>query len=150
MTEDTERLGLPLLAVAQSQKEMTHNEALARIDILTQSVVEAVAPATIPDAPQTGQCWIVGPTPSGAWAGQAGALAGWTGGGWRFVAPFEGMSAWSAADRGTVRREGSAWRIASRQSPVADPAGGTLIDVEARNAITGILAALRINGQISR
>lgn len=149
MSEDTGRLALPLLAVAQAQKEMTHNEALARIDILAQPVVEAVAPATVPAAPMPGQCWIVGPTPTGAWAGQANALAGWTQGGWRFVAPFEGMSAWSVANQGMVRREGINWVVASRQPAVANPTGGLVVDTEARAAIFSILNALRSHGHIS-
>lgn len=148
MIEDTERLALPLLSVAQSQKEITHNEALARIDLLAQSVVEGVAPATVPAAPLPGQCWIVSANPIGAWAGQAGALAGWTGGGWRFVSPFEGMSAWSVADQGLVRREGANWRVAGRQGQIAGPAGGAMIDSEARSAIAQILTALRIAGHI--
>jgi len=32
----TPRLALPLLAVAQAQKEVTHNEALALLDLLVQ------------------------------------------------------------------------------------------------------------------
>lgn len=149
MIENTERLALPLLSVGQSQKEMTHNEALARIDIVTQPVVEAVAPSTIPVAPAQGQCWIVGPDPTGAWAGQAGALAGWTAGGWRFIAPFEGMSAWSVADHGTVRYEGTNWKISGRQASIANPTGGAVIDAEARSALANILSVMRINGQIS-
>ena len=149
MTEDTARLALPMLAAAQAQKEMTHNEALARIDIVAQPVVEAVGPSTVPAAPLEGQCWIVGTAPTGAWAGQAGALASWTGGGWRFIAPFEGMSAWSVADKGLVRREGSVWRIAARQAAIPAPTGGATIDAEARAVIARILAALRVGGLIS-
>ncbi len=149
MTDDTARLALPMLAVAQAQKEITHNEALARIDIVTQPVVEAVGLSTVPTAPLEGQCWIVGSAPAGAWAGRAGALAGWTGGGWRFITPFEGMSAWSVADKGLVRREGSGWRIAGRQAAITNPTGGATIDTEARNAIARILVSLRACGLIS-
>jgi hypothetical protein len=148
MDEETERLSLPMLAVAQAQKEVTHNEALALLDIAVQPVVVAVAPATVPAAPVPGQCWIVGPVPTGAWAGQAGALAGWTGSGWRFVAPFEGLSAWSVADQGMVRREGTSWRIAARGGAIANPAGGGNVDLEARVAIGAILDLLRASGHI--
>ena len=38
----TSRLGLPTLAAAQAQKEMTHNEALTLLDVAVQPVVAAV------------------------------------------------------------------------------------------------------------
>ena len=48
MTLQTDRFALPLLATAQAQKEMTHNEALALLDAVVQPVVVAVAPASVP------------------------------------------------------------------------------------------------------
>jgi Protein of unknown function (DUF2793) len=149
MTETTARLALPMLAVAQAQKEMTHNEALAKLDATVQPVVVSVAPSAVPVTPAAGQCWIVGTPPTGAWAGQAGALAVWTVGGWRFVAPFDGMSAWSIADMGLARRESGVWRIAGRQPAISTPAGGTTIDAESRTAVAAILAVMRSSGLIA-
>ena len=54
MTLQTDRLSLPLLAVAQAQKEATHNEALVLIDALVQPVVVSVAPASVPLASTAG------------------------------------------------------------------------------------------------
>ncbi|WP_420140894.1 DUF2793 domain-containing protein [Sphingomonas sp.] len=93
MTETTPRLMLPLLAAGQAQKEVTHNEALTLLDMLVQPVVEASGIDVPPVAPQPGQIWIVGGAASGAWAGHADHLAGWSGGGWRFVTPQPGMTA---------------------------------------------------------
>ena len=90
----SDRLKLPMLAAAQAQKEVTHNEALALADIAVQAVVQSVGPVAVPASPVVGQCWIVGAEPTGAWTGRAGAIAAWTSGGWRFVLPFEGMQAW--------------------------------------------------------
>lgn len=90
--ETTARLGLPLLATGQARKEETHNEALALVDLLLGGGVEAMGVDAPPADPTVGQAWIVGAAPTGAWAGRAGAVAGWTGGGWRFVPPFEGLS----------------------------------------------------------
>lgn len=147
MNETTGRLALPMLAVAQAQKEMTHNEALALLDIAVQPVVEAVA-SSVPVAPSIGQCWIVGVAPTGAWADYPGALACWTIGGWRFIAPFDGMCAWSIADQGLARREGTVWRVAARQAAIDEPASGTVIDTEGRAAIAAILGVLRSAGLI--
>ena len=64
----TSRYGLPLLQAGQAQKEITHNEALARIDVLAQLAVDSRACATVPTADGT---WIVPSNATGAWAGQA-------------------------------------------------------------------------------
>ncbi len=165
MPLQSDRLKLPLLAAAQAQKEVTHNEALTLADIAVQAVVQSVAPPTIPTAPLAGQCWIVGASPGGAWAGQAGAIAAWTSGGWRFVAPFQGMTVWSIADGVMVRRTASAWTVGaltaatltvggqqvvgSRQPRVSGPSGGTTVDIQARAAIAAILAGLETHGLFS-
>ena len=144
---------------------MTHNEALARLDIMVQPVVQAVAPAAVPASPMPGQCWIVGMAATGAWAGRDGALAAWTAGGWRFVMPFEGMTAWSIADAMVAIRRGATWSIGEvnarqirinairlltvQQSAIASPLGGTVIDSESRTAITNILGALRTHGLVA-
>lgn len=87
----TPRLGLPLLAVAQAQKEATHNEALVVLDALVHAAVEAGPIAAPPLDPAEGQCWIVDPMPVGEWAGREGLIALWTAGGWRFLVPREGL-----------------------------------------------------------
>lgn len=165
MALQSDRLKLPLLAAAQAQKEVTHNEALALADIAIQAVVQSVAPASIPASPVIGQCWIVGASPTGAWAGRAGAIAGWTSGGWRFVAPIEGMQAWSIADALVVRRGPSSWDVGGltaatlsiggqpvvgpRRPRVIAPSGGTTIDVQARAAIAALIAGLETHGLFS-
>lgn len=162
MTLQSDRLKLPLLAAAQAQKEVTHNEALTLAEIAIQAVVVSVAPASVPATPQPGQCWIVGGAPTGAWAGQAGAIAAWTAGGWRFVAPFEGMQVWSIADNVMIRRAASMWVagvvtassvsvggqqvLAARQPRVLAPTGGTTVDSQARAAITALIAGLESHG----
>lgn len=149
MSGTTGRLALPMLEPGQAQKEATHNEALATLDLATQASVMAMGVDAPPADPAIGESWIVGATPGGAWAGHALALAGWTAGGWRFVAPFEGLSAWSVADGSLARFDGAAWRIAARGAAIADPAGGSVIDVEARAGVAAILAALRAHGVIA-
>ena len=165
MADDTSaRLALPLLQSGQAQKEVTHNEALALLDLAVQAGVAAVGVNAPPDAPAPGACWIVGTTPTGAWAGHAAALAGWTDGGWRFVAATEGMAVWSVADVMAARYVGGAWTVGGlvghalqidglrvvgpRADPIVAPAGGTVIDSEGRAAIGMILDALKAHGLI--
>ena len=159
----TPRLSLPLLAPGQAQKEMSHNEALARLDLAAQAAVIAVGTNISPTGPEPGQAWIVGTEPEGEWTGQAGAIAGWTEGGWRFLSPREGMRAWVAEGAGFALFTSGAWKIGNahgrlivdgeqvvgpRAGPIAEPAGGATIDAEARAAIASILAAIRGHGLI--
>lgn len=163
--ESTPRLLLPLLQPGQAQKELDHNEALALLDIATQPVVESVGENEPPADPAPGQCWATGAEPTGAWAGHAHSLAGWTEGGWRFVAAVEGATAWSRADGVYAQWRAGSWRIGEivarsvaidgqavigpRQPPIADPTGGTVIDSEGRAAIIAILDVLRRHGLIA-
>jgi hypothetical protein len=165
MSELSPRLRLPLLSVGQAQKEMTHNEALALIDILLHPVVEAVAPSAIPASPLVGQCWVVGTSAIGAWAGKDGHVAGWTAGGWRFVAPVQGMALWSLADSVIARRTANAWElgrsaalsyhvaglqvVGAQRPAISNPMGGINTDTEARATIGAVLSALRLHGLIA-
>ena len=137
------RLGLPLLTTGQAQKEITHNEALALIDLALQPSVLAMDVDVPPSAPTPGETWIVGPAPVGEWVGHAKALAGWTDGGWRFVAASEGMVVWTIADAAPARYIDGEWAILGPAPAIAAPSGGTTIDVEARTVLTSVLAALR-------
>jgi hypothetical protein len=147
MTTDSVRLQLPFIEAGQAQKEWTHNEALALLDIAVQATVEAVGVDAPPAGPEPGQCWAVGQAPSGAWAGQAGAIAGWTDGGWRFVAARTGLAVWSLIDGTTARYLAGGWRL-DRSAPIAVPAGGVTIDTECRTAVAAILAALAARGWV--
>lgn len=165
MSEDqTPRLGLPLLHIGQAGKELTHNEALARLDIVVAGVVEDIGVDVPPGDPKPGQCWIVGAQPGGEWVGHAGAIAGWTDGGWRFIAASSGLSLWCRARARHVTFN-SAWEdgviratrvivdgvpvIGARQPAISSPAGGATIDAEARETVAAMLAAMRAHGLIA-
>lgn len=144
---NTARHKLPLLAVAQAQKEITHNEALVRIDALLHPVVqdELAVPPTASDA-DTGKCWLVATSPSGEWAGKAGQIAIWVGGGWRFCAPAEGMRVRQKLQNIDRIRLGGIWLV---PPPISNPVGGAVIDIEARAAIVSLLAHLRTLGHVT-
>lgn len=159
----TPRFALPLLQPGQAQKEMYHNEALIRIDLAAQTAVLAAGENIPPSDPEPGQAWIVGTAPTGEWAGQARAVAGWTEVGWRFVAPPEGMRAWVAESEGFALFTEGEWLIGvahgrliiegeqvvgPRAGAIEEPDGGTTVDSEARVAIAAILVALREHGLV--
>ena len=161
----TDRLGLPMLQPGQAQKEMSHNEVLTLLDLAVQAAVEAIGVTAPPVEPAPGQCWIVGSPASGAWAGREDCVAGWTEAGWRFVAPTEGMAAWSRQDAQTARFSDGLWHVGDvratrlivagdqvvgqRRPAIAAPSGGAAPDAEARAAIAAMLEALRSHGLIA-
>jgi hypothetical protein len=117
-----------------------------------------------PAAPEEGQCWIVASPGTGDWEGRDGLLAMWSEGGWRFLAASPGTIAWTKAASLPLLWDGTQWGegmllssglavngvrvVGPRQAGVPSPSGGTIIDEEARAAITAITAALMSHGLI--
>jgi hypothetical protein len=163
--EQTARFQIPFLAAGQVQKELTHNEALERIGILLCPVVEGAPQAEPPANPPFGACYLVAPEGSGAWQGEGGSIACFTAGGWRFVAPIEGVSVTDKVSGETFQWRSGAWEggvlrcqqiqiggqtlLRERQPAIADPDGGAVIDSESRDAVGAILNALRTHGLIN-
>ena len=158
------RLGLPFLAIGQSQKEFTHNEALQTLDLLVAGAVEEPPRTAPPTSPAVGACYIVADGATDAWAGKSQCVAGWTSGGWRTINPVDGMSlfvrsteTWAlfragAWELGRVRGDavmiGGEQVVGSRAAAIDSPTGGATVDSEARLAINAILGALREHGLI--
>ena len=111
-------LALPLIQPAQAQKHVTHNEALRILDAVVQIGVHDADRTAPPSSPAVGDRHIVASGATGAWAGQAGAIALYDDGGWRFFMPKAGWCAWSAADGALLVYDGTAW------SEVAGGGGG--------------------------
>jgi hypothetical protein len=164
MMDSTPRLGLPLLAVGQAQKEVFHNESLATLDCLIAAAVEQPPLNDPPAAPTIGNEYIVGDAPTGEWAGHAKSLATCTSAGWRIAGPVEGLTAYVRSTSSWAAFRAGAWEVGqlrgasviiggeqvlgSRGASIASPSGGTVIDAEARAAIDAVLSAMREHGLI--
>lgn len=150
---DTPRFALPTLAPGQAQKEVTHNEALARIDAVLQLAVESRTVAT-PPAAVAGQAWIVGDGAGGAWAGYARVVAAYDGTGWTFVQPRDGCLAYVGDERLYLHFRGGSWQDAWPVArfalpggvPIAAPSGGATVDAQARATLATLLARLAAVG----
>lgn len=59
MSETTARLSLPLIAPAQAQKHVTHNEAIRVLDTLVQLTCLSASQTTPPPNPGDGDAYIV-------------------------------------------------------------------------------------------
>src|SRR5574338_891430 len=152
----TPRLGLALLSAGQAQKELFHNEALHKLDMLVAAAVAEPPRASPPTSPVAGDCYILAGDPTGAWQGHPYCVASYTSGGWRFVEPVEGMAIYVRSEDGWAIFRGGSWEIGrlsgaslvvegkqvvgARMPAIESPAGGTIVDGEARQAIELILA----------
>lgn len=105
-------LSMPLIAPAQAQKHVTHNEAVMQLDAVVQLRLEAIDIDMPPATAEPGQCFALGAAPQGEWAGRAGLIAVRELSAWRFVAPQEGWQAWSAQDGILVVRVADTWQSA--------------------------------------
>ncbi len=134
------------------------------LDVVVSAAVEGLPLATPPDSPTVGSCYLVAASPTGAWAGQANKLAAFTSGGWRFVAPFDGLAAVVRSSGSTAVYRNATWEVGklrgsevtldgvkvvgAQQAAILAPTGGTTVDAQARTAIGAILTALRAHGLI--
>lgn len=91
----TKRLGLEYLEVNQSQKEVTVNEALNKLDFFVGLTVEKYIDAP-PSGPQEGAAFLVGENASGAWQGKSNQIAHYLNGAWEFYTPFKGLRLFAA------------------------------------------------------
>ncbi len=119
------------------------NQSLAILDALMPRAVVATL-AEPPLQPEEGGCYLVAEPAAGDWSAKAGQLALSIGGSWHFIAPGEGMLIF---DRGAGRwlcfLDG--WQSAGTPSA---PNGGSVIDVEARNALAELVGILQTLGLI--
>lgn len=120
---DTTNLTLPLLAASQAQKHVTVNEALSRLDGVVQLRLRTRTLTDPPATVQEGDCFGV---PAGAvndWAGHAGEVAQYSGGGWVFFIPRRGWRAFVEDTGSCDLHDGNNWR---RGAFGVTPGGGGL------------------------
>ena len=145
MSDTTPRSALPLLAAAQSQKHVTHNEALLELDALLSTTI-LDRDLSAPPSPSDGDTYLVKATGTGAWTGQDGKLAYAIDGGWRFYVPFEGLIAYIADEAKLLFYNGSAWAEFASVVPLENlPMLGINATADATNKLTVASAAVLFN-----
>ncbi|MEZ5804399.1 MAG: DUF2793 domain-containing protein [Rhizobiaceae bacterium] len=113
----TPSLELPHILPSQAQKHVTHNEALERLDVLTQAVALGRS-ATPPVDAKEGECWIVAAEGGGAFVGHDGHIARFRDGGWEFVAARAGWRVWLEDEALLLVHSGGDWRPAVGELPM--------------------------------
>ena len=102
-------LNITLLDQAQSQKEVTVNEAITILDAVIGGGVIDKDLATPPVSPAAGDRYIVAASPTGAWTSHAKHIAYYFNGGWRFINPGEGLMVWVNDEDLLYVFNGTAW-----------------------------------------
>jgi hypothetical protein len=133
-------LSLPYIMPAQAQKHVTHNEAIRLLDLMVQMTVADRTRSVPPDAPAIGARHIVGTSPAGDWAGQAGRIALREENAWAFFAPQEGWRAQVLAEGRDVVFDGTAW-VAPTDRPLRVPQLGVNAASDAVNRLAVSAAA---------
>lgn len=133
----TTRLILPYIATSQAQKEITHNDALNVLDAWVQTSVVSRTLNTPPASPAEGVLYLVGTSPTGAWAGQGKNLAQYLSNAWTFRIPYEGFSVWVQDENTRYTYISNAWS-----------ASGAVITRGVRTLTTGAVLAASDSGKI--
>lgn len=109
MSERSSLLDLPYILPSQSQKHVTHNEALRMLDALVQICVAERGCDTPPEEPADGVRYGVGAAPIGAFSGHAGEIAAFQDNAWAFFKPAAGWVIWDAAEAALLVFDGTEW-----------------------------------------
>jgi len=104
----TPNLVLTYISSSQAQKEVTHNAALNDLDFMAQATAIDHTISTPPSSPSTGDTYIIGSSPTGAWSGFANAVTGYYAG-WSIKPPQTGWIVWTKNDNRLLYYNGSAW-----------------------------------------
>ncbi len=109
---------LPFLQASQAQKHVTVNEALARLDALSQLTFVSRF-EDVPNAPLDGQTYVVPVGASGIWSGQDHRVALFLNGGWVFVDARNGWMAWVVDEAVQLRFLDGFWDVVGRSQNTA-------------------------------
>lgn len=116
--------GIPYVPENVTDQAAAINVGFDWIDALLQLRVVSVGTNSPPGSPANGARYIVGTSPTGAWAGQANRLARWRDGIWQF---FDAVIALNAADGNLYVRQAGTWAIATSGG---GGGGGTVTQID--------------------
>lgn len=135
----TPKLVMPELSVSQASKEITHNQALAILDQISQATVVDKDLTAPPGSPANGSLYIVAAGATGAWTGQSGKLAFWltSVAAWTFITPTNGWSVWVTDESVRYEMKSGVWVVMST--------GGATLPVVQALSSTRNLALADIN-----
>ena len=104
----TDNLALPEMASSQSQKHVTFNEAMYRLDATVQPVVINSTTTAPPASPSNGDMYVIDGTATGEWTGRENQIAAWYDL-WYYMVPSEGWLTYDTALGRHLKYDGSSW-----------------------------------------
>lgn len=143
---ETFQFGLPLLAGGQAQKHVSVNEALARLDAVAQLRVLDDQLAVPPAGAADGAAYLVPAGASGVWGGASGQIALFANGGWVFIMPKVGWSAWCAASARRLAFDGQSW--VTDACAISQSGAATRFTIEEVTHVIGAGASSLVAGAI--
>lgn len=152
----TPDFGIPELAPAQANPDVTHNEALIRFQAILNGAIDKDRTSP-PSSPTEGDTYLINTaTPTGAWAGRGYCIAIWYGGVWRFTPDNDDSGtpiAMGARQEGLtiyVRDEDRRYTWRGLGSPAVFAWSGTLVTAaEVSNTPAGNIAATNLQTAIN-
>lgn len=105
----TPRLALPFLQAGQALKNITHNEALQRLDTGLYLSCSDMAVDALPDGPSVNTAVIISDTPATALADRAGDIAVFISGAWVWFTPTAGWTIWDEIGQTLRVFDGTFW-----------------------------------------
>ena len=105
----TPRLGLPFLQAGQALKNITHNEALQRLDVGLYLFCTNMAAGHLPSNPVEGQAHIISQSPDTTLTERKGQIAVFMSGNWIWFIPRAGWVVWDTAGETLRIFDGSTW-----------------------------------------
>jgi hypothetical protein len=147
----TSNLLLPRILAGQAQKHVAHNEALRSLDGLVQLSVKDRTRNAPPVTPADGARYIVGPAPTGTWAGWAGDIALRADSAWHRLPARDGFLGWVEAEGVLLVREGAGWvpLVGGAAVQLSRSASGFWTGMETREAlVSGLLGSVVDTGLV--
>jgi len=105
----TPRLALPFLQAGQALKNITHNEALQRLDTGLYLSCSNMAADALPESPDAGSAIIISDAPAAEVADRAGQIAVFMSGAWVWFAPTSGWTIWDEVSESLRVFDGTIW-----------------------------------------
>ena len=135
----TPRAQLPEIATSQASKEITHNEALRKLEALVIGEIVSRTTTAQPGSPADGAVYVVPTGATGGWSAQVDSVAHFTNGSWRYYPPQTGWRLFVADEQITIRWDGSDWAAEGIAPP--NPQTGTTYTLGLADAISGVTLA---------
>ena len=105
----TPRLALPFLQAGQALKNITHNEALQRLDASHYLSCSDMAANDLPDEPAANRAVIISETPAASISDRAGQIAVFIANSWIWFTPTSGWTIWDEAAATLRIFNGESW-----------------------------------------